>query len=50
MNPGKRTLLQVRVDDVVEADEVFTILMGDEVDPRRQFIEKNALDVQNLDI
>jgi DNA gyrase subunit B len=50
MNPDKRTLLQVRVDDIVEADEVFTVLMGDEVEPRRQFIEKNALDVQNLDI
>ncbi len=50
MNPGKRSLLQVRVDDVVEADDVFTRLMGDEVEPRRQFIETNALDVHNLDI
>ncbi len=50
MDPQKRTLLQVRVDDMVEADEVFSILMGDAVEPRREFIEKHALDVQNLDI
>jgi DNA gyrase subunit B len=50
MDPARRTLLQVRVDDVVEADDVFTVLMGDDVEPRRQFIEKHALDVQNLDI
>ena len=50
MDPKKRTLLQVRVDDVVEADEDFTMLLGDEVEPRRDFIERNALDVQNLDI
>jgi DNA gyrase subunit B len=50
MDPERRTLLQVRVDDTVEADEVFSILMGDAVEPRREFIEKHALDVQNLDV
>ena len=50
MNPDKRNLLQVKVDDVVETDEVFTILMGDEVEPRREFIQNNALEVSMLDI
>jgi DNA gyrase subunit B len=50
MNPEKRTLLQVRIEDAIETDEIFTILMGDQVEPRRKFIEDNALDVKNLDV
>ncbi len=50
MNPEKRTLLQVKIDDYVETDEIFTVLMGDAVEPRRRFIEDNALDVKNLDV
>ena len=50
MNPEKRTLLQVKVEDAVETDEIFTILMGEEVEPRREFITTNALDVIMLDI
>ncbi|MFC1856115.1 hypothetical protein ACFL2A_06205, partial [Thermodesulfobacteriota bacterium] len=50
MNPEKRTLVQVKVEDVYESDQIFSVLMGDQVEPRRNFIETNAMNVKNLDI
>ena len=50
MDPEKRTMLKVKIGDLVETDDIFTILMGDKVEPRREFIQNNALEVTELDI
>ena len=50
LDPANRTLLQVSMEDAGGADELFRVLMGDKVEPRREFIEKHALDVRNLDV
>jgi len=50
MDPERRTLSQVSIEDGLQADQVFSLLMGDEVEPRRNFIETNALKVRNLDV
>jgi len=49
MNPEKRIMLQVSIDDAEKADDIFTLLMGEEVEPRRNFIQKHALEVSSLD-
>jgi DNA gyrase subunit B len=50
LDPAARTLLKVTMSDVAAADEMFRVLMGDKVEPRREFIEKHALEVKNLDV
>ena len=50
LDPANRVLLQVNIQDAIDADEIFSVLMGDNVEPRRKFIEDNALSIRNLDV
>lgn len=50
MDPERRILIKVKLEDAMKADETFTLLMGDEIEPRRKFIEQNAKYVKNLDV
>ncbi len=50
MNPENRTLMQVTIEDIEQADDIFTTLMGDKVEPRREFIQSHALEVTDLDV
>ncbi|RPJ04709.1 MAG: DNA topoisomerase IV subunit B, partial [Spirochaetaceae bacterium] len=50
MNPAERRIMQIQLEDAVEAEEIFTTLMGEQVEPRKKFIEENALSVSNLDV
>jgi DNA gyrase subunit B len=50
MNPSNRNIIQIKLEDAIEADLMFTTLMGEDVEPRRKFIEDNALNVSNLDV
>jgi len=50
MDPQRRTLLQVTIEDAIKADEIFTILMGNQVEPRKDFIQQHALEVRNIDV
>jgi DNA gyrase subunit B len=50
MDPERRSLIRITIEDVIAADQIFTLLMGDKVEPRKEFIQNNALEVQELDV